>query len=248
MLSVSLLVAVMAAFLAGVAGGFAGLGISVVLVPLLLLVYDQPTVVALNGVLSAAIAAAVARDSWREADRPLVIALLALALPGLAVGAEALRVLDPTYLQLAVGVMVVLSAALLLRDDIRLPGLGKRGAPPIVGLASGALASSTGLSGPPAALLLASRNMPKGAFRASIALFFFGLDLALLAVLGLWGHLALSLAPLALLLVLATLVGKAVGTALFRRVSQKAFRTVVLGTIVLAGVMGVATAARALLH
>jgi hypothetical protein len=46
----------------------------------------------------------------------------------------------------------------------------------------------------------------------------------------------------------ATLVGKAVGTALFRRVSQKAFRTVVLGTIVLAGVMGVATAAQALLH
>jgi hypothetical protein len=61
-LSASPLLAALAAFLAGVAGGFSGFGISVVLVPLLLLVYDQPTVVALNGVLSAAIAAAVARD------------------------------------------------------------------------------------------------------------------------------------------------------------------------------------------
>src|SRR5215217_6787316 len=69
---------------------FSGFGISVVLVPLLLLVYDQPTVVALNAVLSAAIVAAVARDSWREADRSAVIALLILAFPGLAVGAQAL--------------------------------------------------------------------------------------------------------------------------------------------------------------
>jgi uncharacterized membrane protein YfcA len=103
-LSASLLLAALAAFLAGVAGGFSGFGISMVLVPLLLLFYEQPTVVALNAVLSAAIAAAVAWDSWREADRPAVVALLVLALPGLAAGAEALRVLDPAYLKLAVGV------------------------------------------------------------------------------------------------------------------------------------------------
>jgi uncharacterized membrane protein YfcA len=85
-LSASLLLAALAAFLAGVVGGFSGFGISIILVPLLLLVYDQPTVVALNAVLSAAIVAAVARDSWREADRSVVLALLVLALPGLAVG------------------------------------------------------------------------------------------------------------------------------------------------------------------
>jgi len=246
-LSASLLLATLAAFLAGVAGGFSGFGISVVLVPLLLLVYEQPTVVALNAVLSAAIAAAVARDSWREADRPAVGALLVLALPGLAVGAEALRVLDPAYLKLAVGAMVVVSAILLLREDVRLPGLGTRWAPPVVGFASGALASSTGLSGPPAALLFASRGLPKHAFRASIALFFFGLDVALLAVLALWGHLEADLAPLALVLVGCTLAGKALGTALFRGVSQEAFRAVVLCTAVLAGAVGVATALRALI-
>ena len=76
----SLLLAAVAAFLAGILGGFTGFGISVVLVPLPLVVYDKPTVVVLNGVLSATIAAAVARDSWRKADRPAVLLLTLAAL------------------------------------------------------------------------------------------------------------------------------------------------------------------------
>ena len=45
----------------------------------------------------------------------------------------------------------------------------------------------------------------------------------------------------------ATLVGKALGHKLLERVPPKAFRVVVLATVVLAGGMGVATAIRALL-
>jgi uncharacterized membrane protein YfcA len=77
----SLLLAAVAAFLVGVLGGFTGFGISVVLVPLLLVVYDKPTVVVLNGMLSATIAAAVARDSWRKADRPAALLLTLAVLP-----------------------------------------------------------------------------------------------------------------------------------------------------------------------
>ncbi len=47
----SFLLAVVAVFLAGVLGGFTGFGISVFLVPLLLVVYEQPTVVVSNGAL-----------------------------------------------------------------------------------------------------------------------------------------------------------------------------------------------------
>jgi hypothetical protein len=109
---------------------------------------------------------------------------------------------------------------------------------------------------PPAALLLEKRGLPKRAFRASISLYFFGLDLALLAVLALRGLLVPGLAPLApgllalpalVLLVAATLLGKTLGTTVLGRVSQKAFRAVVVGTVVLTGALGVATAVRALL-
>lgn len=246
-MTAALLLAAGAAFLAGVLGGFTGFGISVVLVPLLLLAYDPATVVVLNGAISAAIAAAVARDSWREADRPAALLLTIAALPGLAVGAEALRVVDPDYLKLAVGALLLVSAALLAGGRVRLPGAGTRSGAAVVGLASGALASSTGLSGPPAALLLKSRGLPKEAFRATIALFFLGMDAALLAVLVLWGVAKPGHALLALLLVPAAIAGKAVGTALFGKASQRIFRAAALGTVFLIAALGVVTALRALI-
>jgi uncharacterized protein len=41
-------------------------------------------------------------DSWRDADRRMVLALLLLALAGVVVGVEVLRVVDPEYIRLAV--------------------------------------------------------------------------------------------------------------------------------------------------
>ena len=84
--------------------------------------------------------------------------------------------------------------------------------------------------------------------RATNSFYFLGLDIALLAVLALRGLVdAGGLAPLALFLMAATLVGKALETKLLERVPPKAFRVVVLATVVLAGAMGVATATWALL-
>jgi uncharacterized membrane protein YfcA len=171
----------------------------------------------------------VSASFWREADHRGALALLAAALPGLWAGAEVLQVMDPSYVQLGIGVLVVVVvAALLLGRDVRLPGAKTRWGPVLVGsvsgaLVSGALASSTGLSGPPAALLLASRGLRKRPFRATISFYFLGLDIALLAVLALRGLVdAGGLAPLALVLMAATHVGKALGTKLFGGGDSKA--------------------------
>jgi uncharacterized membrane protein YfcA len=132
------------------------------------------------------VAAAVVHDSRREADHRVALALLAAALLGLWVGAELLQVVDPTYVQLGMGVLVVV-AALLLGRDVRLPGAKTRWGPVLVGSVSGALASSTGLSGPAGALLLAPCGLRKRPFRATNSFYFLGLDIALLAVLALGG-------------------------------------------------------------
>lgn len=247
MLSASLLVALMAAFSAGLLNGLTGFGIALIGVPLLLLVYEPATVVALVAVLSVLVNAAVVRDSWREADRRLVLALLPWALLGMTAGTEVLRVVDPAHLRLAVGVLVVVFAGLLLRD-VRLPGAGTRWGSVLAGAASGTLSSSTGLSGPPIVLLFASRGFPKRAFRASSALYFLAIGPVIIAELALRGLVdAAALAPLALPLVAAAFVGKGVGTALFGRIPEGGFRLVTLGTVILTGALGVATAAHALL-
>jgi uncharacterized membrane protein YfcA len=244
--SAALLVALFSALLAGIVSGLTGFGLALISVPLLLFVYDPRTVVVITAVLSVVINFAVVWDSWRDADRRIVITLLPPAFVGLIVGAEILRAVDPDYIRLGVGVVVVFSALLLLRD-IRLPGAGTLWGPVVAGSASGALSTSTGLAGPPIVLLLASRGFPKHAFRGSGALYFLVMSVVSLVVLFYGGLLDGGDAPLTLVLIPAAFLGKAIGTAMLKRISEKTFRVVTLGIVILTGTLGAATAAWALL-
>lgn len=246
MLSSALLVALFAALLAGIVTGLTGFGLALISTPILLFVYEPRTVVVLTAIFSIFINAAVVWDSWHEARRRLSLALFVPALLGIVVGAELLGVIDPDYVRLGVGLIVIFSAMLLVRD-VRLPGADTRWGTLVAGSASGALTTSTGLAGPPIVLLLASRGLPKHEFRGTSALYFLPISIAGLAVLAFRGLVDSSEVPLGLLLVPAAIVGKAVGTALLKHVSEKAFRAVTLGLVILTGTLGVATAAWALL-
>ena len=245
MLSASLVVALFAAFLAGCVSGLTGFGLALISVPLLLFVYDPTTVVALTTVLSVAINVAVVWDSWREAHWRLVLALLPPAFVGVAAGVAVLRVVDPLYIRLGVGVLVVLSTLLLLRE-VRLPGAGTRWGPVVVGSSSGALSTSTGLAAPPIVILLASRGLPKHAFRSSSALYFLPMSIVGLVALVLWGLVDGGQLMLALALVPAAFLGKLLGTTLLTRVSEKTFHRTSLVFTLLTGALGVATAVWAL--
>ncbi len=246
MVSSALLVALFAALLAGIVTGMTGFGLALISTPILLFVYEPRTVVVLTAIFSVFINTAVVWDSWHEARKRLALALLIPALLGVVVGVEVLRVIDPDYVRLGVGVIVVFSALLLVRD-VRLPGADTRWGTLVAGSTSGMLSTSTGLAGPPIVLLLASRGLPKHEFRGTSALYFLPMSVAGIAVLALRGLVDASEVPLGLLLVPAAIVGKALGTALLKRVSERAFRAVTLGLVILTGTLGVATAAWALL-
>ncbi len=246
MLSWALLVALVAAFLAGTVSGLTGFGLALISTPLLLFVYEPKTVIVLSVILSIFINLAVVVDSWREAHRGLVVALLLPALVGIVAGVEVLRVVDPTYIRLGVGIVVVISAVLLVRDTT-LPGAQTRWGPVVAGSLSGALSTSTGLAGPPIVLLLAARGLPKHDFRGTSALYFLIMSVAGVAVLYLRDLVDPAQLPLALALIPASFAGKALGTSLLKRVSERAFRALTLGIVILTGVLGVATALWALL-
>ena len=246
MLSAAFLVALFAALLAGIVTGLTGFGLALISTPILLFVYEPKTVVVLTAIFSVFINTAVVWDSWHEARKRLALTLLVPALVGVVVGVEVLRVIDPDYVRLGVGVIVVSSALLLVRD-VRLPGAGTRWGTLVAGSASGMLSTSTGLAGPPVVLLLASRGLPKHEFRGTSALYFLPMSVTGIAVLALRGLVDASEVPLGLLLVPAAIVGKTAGTALLKRVSEGAFRAVTLGLVILTGTLGVATATWALL-
>ena len=240
-----LIVALLAALLAGTVTGLTGFGLALISTPLLLFVYEPRTVVVLTAVFSVFISVAVVWDSWGEARWRLSLALLLPSTVGIFLGAEVLRVAEPSYIRLAVGAVVVFSALLLVRD-VRLPGAGTRWGPVVAGSASGALSTSTGLAGPPIVLLLASRGLPKAEFRSTSALYFLAMSGVGLLVLAGRGLIEGGEIWLALVLVPAAIVGKIVGTAFLKKVSERAFRALSLGIVILTGVLGVTTALWAL--
>lgn len=245
-MSWALLVALPAAFLAGAVTGMTGFGLALISAPLLLFVYEPETVIVLTTVFSIFINIAVVWDSWRDAHRRLALALLPPAFVGIVAGVEVLRAVNPVYIRLAVGIVVVFSALLLLRD-IRLPGAESRWGPVVAGSASGALSTSTGLAAPPIVLLLAARGLSKHDFRGTSALYFLVMSVFGVGVLVFRGVFEGGHVPLAAVLVPAALVGKAVGTAALKKVSEGAFRAISLGLVAFTGALGVATAVWALL-
>jgi uncharacterized membrane protein YfcA len=245
-LSAALFVALFAALLAGIVTGLTGFGLALISTPILLFVYEPRTVVVLTAIFSIFINAAVVWDSWHEARRRLSLALFVPALFGIVVGAVVLGVINPVYIRLGVGAIVIFSAFLLVRD-LRLPGANTRWGTLVAGSTSGALSTSTGLAGPPIVLLLASRGLPKHEFRGTTALYFLPMSIAGLTVLTLRGLVDAPEVPLGLLLVPPAIVGKVIGTALLRHVSERAFSGVTLGLVILTGTLGVTTAVWALL-
>ncbi len=148
LLSSAVLVALFAALLAGVVTGLTGFRLALISTPILLFVYELRTVVVLSVILSILISAAVVWDSWHEAWRLLVLELLVPALFGIVVGTVVLGVIDPIYIRLGVGAIVIFSALLLVRD-IYIPGASTRWGTVVAGSASRALSTPTGLAGPP---------------------------------------------------------------------------------------------------
>jgi uncharacterized protein len=240
-----LLVALFAALLAGTVTGLTGFGLALISTPLLLFVYEPRVVVVLTTFFSIFINIAVVRDSWREARRPLAGAMFVPSAVGVVAGAEVLRLVDPVYIRLAVGVVVVFSALLLVRE-VRLPGAGTRWGPIVAGGTSGALSTATGLAAPPVVLLLSSRGLPKAEFRSTSALYFLGMSFVGVAVLAVRGLIEGGDVRLSALLIPAAIVGKVLGTSLLRRFSERTFRAFSLGMVILTGTLGVATALWAL--
>ena len=245
MLSVGLIVAFMVIILASAVSGLIGFGLAVVAVPLLLIFFDPAEVVVLIALISLFTNTVIVLDSWREVEVRSVLALMPWAIVGLVLGTEILRSVNPDYLRLGVGVIVVLSAILLLRN-FTLKGIEGRLGTVLAGASSGALATSTGIAGPPIVLLFAARGLPKDSFRASNAAYFLVLSVAIIFTLFARNIVEGSEVWIAAALVPAAFVGKTLGTMIVGRISDRWFHKITLSVVLLTGILGVMTAIRAL--
>jgi uncharacterized protein len=238
-----MVLAAAAAFAGAAVQSATGFGFALVLGPALFATLDPYEAITALLVLGLALNLLVLLDRERpEGLRWRVLgALLLAALPGLGLGAVVLGLLSKAALQMAVGVAVI-GAALL---QWRAPAPGEAREPSLlsacaVGLASGALTTSTSISGPPIVLWLQAHGTPPAEQRAFLAVSFLGLNLAGAAVLLAAGGDGDPAGAGVLLPLLGLVVlGHLLGLWLFRRLDQRRFRPLVLAVIVLAGVASV---------
>lgn len=226
--------AVVIVLLAAAVSGLAGFGFSIVSVPLLLMLYDPSTVLALNKFLTLGttwiiLVGATQHISWRMLRR-----IVPFSLMGLFGGVWALTMLDADAIRLIAGVTVFGFALLLLSGVVRhfpeRPWMA-----PITGLCSGVLSTSTGMSGPPLVLFFTVIGVSVEVFRATSVTYFLMLDMVGLPTLISQGIISRNDVVLALWLAPAGLVGRWAGSWLVPYVTPVSFRRLVLAMLLVTG-------------
>ena len=231
-------------FLAALLGGVTGFGYALVATPLLLLLdFGLPFVVTANLALSMVTRVSVTyrfrSDIWPRRAALLVGG----SVPGLWLGTQVLGGIDERVLKLGAGVVVMITAAALLRSVNAPPPRPLPGAGAVAGFAGGFLGATTSLNGVAPVLLLARDRAAPRAFIADLAVYFVVSNAIGLVLLALHGSLEReALFPAALLWLPASLAGNWIGTVLGPRVPERGFQRLVLTIVFAAGAVTTLTA------
>ena len=233
----------MAVLLGSFAQSATGFGMSAVAAPALFVVMEPAqavTALAALGILVSLLTLFAERRTrrllWSELGR-----MLAAGVPGVVLGALALRVLPKAALQVIVGVAVIVSAGARVaarRGASRRP---RDGGSYAVGLVSGILTTTTNLNGPPLVAWLLVRGAGPDEVRDTVTGGLLVLNVAAIPVLASLGLLRSDgLLGLAVLLAVAAL-GQRLGRATFERLDTARYEKVLLAGLVAAGAGSIAT-------
>jgi uncharacterized membrane protein YfcA len=246
-MSATLLIAMGIAFMGGTVSGLAGFGFGLVTVPLLLLLYPPATVTTVGSSLALASGWIVLLSTWRTVQVRTLGALIPGATIGVFLGTIVLRTVEPAFIKLIAGSVVILFALSILRGW-RIDAVHHPLAAPLAGLASGTLSTSTGMSGPPVVLLFTTRQYDMQQFRGSVTAYFYyvnAIGLSLLILRGIVGWEQLSVAAR---LLPAAIIGGFIGRRLLRSISQTQFRRITLVMLLVTGTTGIVTALQSLVR
>lgn len=156
--------------------GITGFGFNMIAVPVLILFYAPQVVVPGTLMAYLPLGSAQVLLFHRDIDRGLWATFVCSAIFAIPLGALILRDTDTETMRRGIGAMMVVMALLLQvrpgnpfrRDSLaRISG----------GFISGALASSTGVSGPPVVLLGIKQAWPHRAFRATLLSYFLAVSI-----------------------------------------------------------------------
>ncbi len=211
-----------------------GFGFSLVSAPFLIAAYHAPLAIQINLLLSVILNVLLVIANHRSMRVGSAFALLVPA--GIATVAIGLvvRNSEGTGWTIAAGVLC-LAGTLVVWSGASFPRLQGPAATVVAGGLSGALNVTTGIGGPPIVLFAVNARWSPEASRATMQLFFLGINTIGLIVLGLPGRFPLPLVGF-------VVVGLAAGGALAGRLPADRVRTVSLALAAAGSVLAIARA------
>ncbi|HET8944342.1 MAG TPA: sulfite exporter TauE/SafE family protein [Dehalococcoidia bacterium] len=220
------------AFLASVCQSVTGFGFALVMVPLITVVWAVKPAVAATVLLSLFGNAMLLREVRGHVSVPRVSGLLAGFAIGLVPGVFIFEKVDEDALRIGVGVIVLIATLLIYRSPEIDRGHDSFGLRVVTGAVSGAIGSSTSLSGPPVVLYLVGRVREIDAFRATILAYFVPSSVIVLISYAIVGQISRDVLVMAAAGAPAVLIGNPVGGWLRGHLDAERFRIVVLAVLV----------------
>lgn len=231
-----------------------GFGFAILTVPFFLLIMGSTAAIQVAAVTNLAISVMLAPRLFRDAPRPLMLALIAGSIAGFPAGLALFRAADLATMKLLVGGVITAFALLLAWRELRAGAAGDGGEegrenprgfasmPALefgAGAASGMMAAALAMPGPAVMLYLAARRPGKRISRAA-TLTLFGFSYAAVSILHtLWGGMGAGTWLLALGLVPFVLAGAFAGNRAALYLSEGRFRAAVLIILLASGLYAV---------
>ena len=223
-----------------VVSAVAGFGFSLISVPLISLVVDVHRAVVLATIVGASVTMFQALQWRRHAVVPVVRRTVLAAYCGMPIGLALFVTVSSRWLQLMLGVAVLVAVALLMRR-IDLSRAGNR-LDIACGVVSGVLSTSLSTNGPPVVFLLQSRRLGPDQFRGTITSTFAWGNIASIAAFASQGKVTGAALLTAVVTVPGMVAGLWFGAVLRPKVDAAMFRTLVIALLTTAGIAAIVTA------
>ena len=231
------------AFLAAFAQGVTGFGSALVAMPLLALILDVRDASALVALLSLAVNLALLLPARRELPWRRIATLLAGSLAGVPAGVLLLAHVDQRLARGILGATLVATSAALLRTHRLTIRMGS-GSAFAAGALAGLLGGAFNANGPVVTLYAAARRWEKRETHAALQLYFLASGLWIAALHGAAGITSRPVLFAALLALPFLAAGSLAGWAVHRRIDEQRYRLLLLLSLLAAGAVLLASAAR----
>jgi uncharacterized membrane protein YfcA len=233
----SLIVTIIAVFIAGVIRGYSGFGFAMVAVTSMSLVIPPARVVPLVLILEIMASIRLVPQVWSDIDWYSLRWLLAGSLIATPFGAYLLANIPAEPMRISISLLVLVAAILLLQGWAwkRMPGR------PLIlttGVACGILNGAAAIGGPPVILLYLSSPAGVTVSRASIIAYFLGIDTMSLMMASIQGLTTSHILLLTVVCLVPLLFGIAVGSRMFIKVDKESFRHHVLILLIILSIAG----------